>query len=104
MSAWASYGSSFSSQAGAFGFGQMLCIASGQNISLVGYAGSTTYQYLNLQIMACDQSKDSSCDSASNINTYVNNYVSNHDYFKVRFFVLDTILTPTNEDPITRVL
>lgn len=104
VSDWSTYGSSFTSQAGAFGFSQMLCIANNQNISLVGYAGSTTYKYLNLQIVACDQSKDSSCDSPTNINTYVNNYVSKHDYFKVRFFVLNTILTPTNQDPITRVL
>lgn len=54
--------------------------------------------------MACDQTKDTSCDTASNINTYVNNYVSQNDYFKVRFFVLDTILTATNTNPITRVL
>jgi len=104
ISDWSSYGSSFESQAGAFGFEQMLCIPASQNVSLTGYAGSSTYQYLNLQIVACDQSKDSSCDTPTNINTYINNYVSQHDYFKVRFFVLDTILTPTNTDPITRAL
>ena len=54
--------------------------------------------------MACDQTKDTSCDTPSNINTYVNNYVSQNGYFKVRFFVLDTILTSTNTNPITRVL
>jgi hypothetical protein len=82
----------------------MLCIPKSTIISLSGYAGSTTYEFLNLQIMACDQSKDSICDSPANINTYVNNYVSQNDYFKVRFFVLDTILTPTNSNPITRIL
>ena len=82
----------------------MLCIPKTTSISLSGYAGSTTYQYLNLQIMACDQTKDTSCDTPSNINTYVNNYVSQNGYFKVRFFVLDTILTSTNTNPITRVL
>lgn len=82
----------------------MLCLPKTKSISLSGYAGSTTYEYLNLQIMACDQSKDPICDTSTNINTYINNYVSLKDYFKVRFFVLDTILTPTNTNPITRIL
>jgi hypothetical protein len=32
------------------------------------------------------------------------NYLSNNDYFNVRFFLVDTIVTPDNDDPITYVL
>ena len=82
----------------------MLCITSGQNISLAGYAGSDPYSYLNLQILQCNQTLDPHCDTTSNINTYMSNYLTTNNYFQVRFFVLDTILTPTNETPQSLVL
>lgn len=40
---WSKYGTSFTSQFSAFGFGEMLCINNAQAISLSGYAGSDTY-------------------------------------------------------------
>jgi hypothetical protein len=68
---WSSYGSDFTSQFSAFGFGQMLCIQNGQNISLAGYAGSDTYEYLTLHIVQCNQTLDASCDTTANINSYI---------------------------------
>lgn len=101
---WSSYGTQFTSQFSAFGFGQMLCIQNGQNISLAGYAGSDTYEYLSLEIVQCNQTLDATCDTPSNINTYMNNYVAANDYFKVKLYVVDSIITPTNEDAVSRVL
>ena len=101
---WSGYGTNFEAQFNAFGFGQMLCIQSGQSISLAGYAGSTTYEYLSLQIHTCNQTLDSSCDTTSNINSYITSHISTNDYFKVKFFALDTILTPDKDDAITYVL
>jgi len=82
----------------------MLCIQSGQNISLAGYTGSDTYEYLSLQIVQCDQAMDASCDTAANINSYISSHVSTNDYFKVKLFVVDTIVTPSNDDAISNVL
>lgn len=96
VSDWTSYGSTFANQLNTFGFSQMLCITKGTDISLRGYAGSDVYEYLNFQIIQCNQTLDSSCDTTPNVNTYMNNYLSTNDYFKVRFFVVDTIITPTN--------
>ena len=82
----------------------MLCIASGQTISLAGYEGSSTYEYLSLQIFACNQTVDPTCDTSSNIDTYMTAHLSTNDYFKVKFFALDTILIPDQEEAVTNVL
>ena len=42
-SSWTGLGSDFSTQFTAFGFDKMLCLESGQNISLSGYTGSDIY-------------------------------------------------------------
>lgn len=34
----------------------------------------------------------------------MSNYLNANDYFKVKFYVVDTIVTPTNEDAISYVL
>lgn len=34
----------------------------------------------------------------------MSNYLNVNDYFKVKFYVVDTIVTPTNEDAISYVL
>lgn len=104
LSDWSSMGDDFLKQAKVFGFTEMLCITSGQNISLAGYAGSDTYEYLNLQILQCNQTLDSHCDTTPNVNTYMSNYLTTNNYFQVRFFVQDTILTPTSEDFVSLVL
>ncbi len=57
-----------------------------------------------MNIIQCNQTNDASCDSTVNINTYMNNYISTNDYFNVRFFVVDTIITPTNDVAIEYVL
>ena len=104
LSDWSSYNTNFEHQFNAFGFGQMLCIQKGQNVSLAGYAGSSIFEYISLQIFACNQTVDPNCDTTSNINTYISNYLSVSDYFKVKFYVLDTIITPNQHDAISYVL
>ena len=82
----------------------MLCIQSGQAVTLSGYTGSDVYEYLSLHIHACNQTLDGNCDTPSNINTYMTNYLNINDYFKVKFFVLDTLISPDTHDAITHVL
>ena len=69
-----------------------------------GYIGSPDYAYLSLEVVECDQSKDATCDTPANINNYMTNYLTSTDYFKVRFFLVDTIITPDNTDPVTYIL
>ena len=52
----------------------------------------------------CNQTSDSNCDSSSNINSYMTSYLSTNDYFKVKFYIVDTLITPTNEDFIVEFL
>ena len=72
----------------------MLCLTSGKNISLQGYVGSTAFSYLSLTIDKCSPSTDASCDTTTNTNNYMSSYLSSNDYFKVNFYMLDTIITP----------
>jgi len=44
----------------------------------------------------CNQTIDSHCDSPGNIASAMTAHISNHDYYKVRFFVVDTIITADN--------
>lgn len=74
----------------------MLCIDQGQTYSLAGYIGSPNYSYLTFKIVQCNQTIDNTCDSAININSFISSYLSNNDYFKVKFYIVDTILTPSN--------
>lgn len=74
----------------------MLCIDPGQSYSLNGYIGSPDYSFLTFKIVQCNQTIDNTCDSAANINSFIGNYLTNNDYFKVRFFLVDTILTPSD--------
>lgn len=101
---WSSLGTSFTTQFEAFGFTKMLCIKSGESFEMTGYIGSPNYAYLSLEVVECDQSKDATCDTPANINNYMTNYLTNTDYFKVRFFLADTIITPDNTDPVTYIL
>ena len=82
----------------------MLCIQKGQNISLAGYAGSNVYEFLSLQVHECNQSIDSNCDTTANINTYMTNYLSVNDYFRVKIFVMNTILSPGNSNALSYIL
>jgi len=97
LSDWKDLGEDFITQYTAFGFGKMLCVPSSSSMSITGYVGSSTYEYLNFQIVMCNQSIDSRCDNTLNINTYIQNYLTNNDYFKVSFYMVDTIITPTQD-------
>jgi len=101
---WSSLGTAFTTQFEAFGFTKMLCIKSGESFEMKGYIGSPDYAYLSLEVVECDQSKDATCDTPANINNYMTNYLTSTDYFKVRFFLVDTIVTPDNTDPVTYIL
>lgn len=82
----------------------MLCISSTASITLSGYIGSSNYNYLTFQVVQCNQTLDPSCDSQSNINTYMTNYLSNNDYFNVRFFLVDTLLTPQEDEAVNYII
>lgn len=93
---WSSLGDNFQSQFTAFGFDKMLCISSGQSYEIAGYIGSPTYKYLTFDIVQCDPMKDPNCDTTANSNAYMTSFLTTTDYFKVRFFLVDTIVTPDN--------
>jgi hypothetical protein len=82
----------------------MLCTATNATISISGYSGSKTYEYLSLTIQECNQTLNAACDTSANINTQMTAYLSANDYYEVNFYVIDTILTPTKTVPTTRVL
>jgi hypothetical protein len=104
LSDWKDLGQDFITQYTALGFERMLCVSNSADMSIAGYAGSSTYEYLNFQIVMCNRTIDTRCDNTTNIDTYITNFLTNNDYFKVRFYMVDTIITPTNDQAITKVL
>jgi hypothetical protein len=104
LSDWKDFGKDFITQYTALGFNKMLCVSSSASMSIAGYAGSPTYEYLNFKIVMCNQIMDIRCDSTANINTYITTFLTNNDYFHVRFYMVDTIITPSNDQAITKVL
>lgn len=101
---WKNIDSNFESQFEAFGFDKMLCIESGQSYELMGYIGSPGYKYLSFTIAQCDITKDPLCDTTVNVNTFMTNFLTTSDYFKVRFFLVDTILTPENDNAVSYMI
>ena len=71
---------------------------------MAGYTGSDVYEYLTIGINSCNQTVDPTCDTANNIVSYLINYTMANDYYKVKLYVVDTIVTPSNSDAISRVL
>ena len=69
-----------------------------------GYSGSDLFQFLNLQVHECNQTIDGNCDSVSNINSFMASHLSTHNYFKLKIFVLDTIIAPDSHQPISYML
>jgi hypothetical protein len=70
----------------------------------MGYIGSPNYKYLTFTILQCDQAIDPLCDTTANVNTYMSSFLTSQDYFKVRFFLVDTILTPENDEAVTYII
>lgn len=93
---WSSLGANFLSQFTTFGFDKMLCVPKSQNIDLAGYVGSSTYKFLNFQVLECNQTLDSRCDDTANIDVFITAFLSGIDYFSVRLYMVDTIITPSN--------
>ena len=71
---------------------------------LAGYAGSDKFDFLSLRIYGCNSTVEPNCDTPVNIATYVSNYISFNDYFKVKLYLLDTIITPSNHEAISYVI
>lgn len=103
LSKWTDVGSYFSHQFQAFGMDKMLCITSGQNFSISGYTGSTIYKYLTFKILLCNASF-ANCESTSAINTYMSTYLASNDFFKVQFYLVNTIISPDQPVAINKII
>ena len=101
---WSGYGSHIQHQYQGLGFNHMLCIQTGQNVSLSGYSGSDIFDYLSLNVHECNQTKDGNCDTVPNINSYMASHIAARNYFKVKIFVLDTVVAPDSHNALTYML
>jgi hypothetical protein len=107
LSDWKDIGNNFRDQFNALGMSKMLCIQDNAAVSLQGYEGSSNYDYLVLKVSKCKNITTSSrfqCKSQSDIDSFITNRISEHDFLKVRFFIVDTRITPGDQDPVTKVL
>ena len=84
----------------------MLCIKDSTAISLQGYEGSSNYDYLILKVNKCSNSTPDShvCKPQSQIDSFIQTKVNLTDFLKVRFFIVDTRITPGDQNPVTKVL
>ena len=83
---------------------KMLCIPSTEAYSVTGYTGSEKFDYLELQVVACNQTFFPSCDTAANVDNFMSNFLTTNSYFKTRFIMVDTIFTPDDPIPYRKVL
>ena len=104
VSSWTAFGSGFQIQFNLFRFGEMMCIQAGQNFSLLGFCGGFIYDFLQLQINRCDPSLDVDCDTTANVNSFMSNYLLANDYFNVKLYVVDTIISPKQQNPVSHVM
>ena len=54
-------------------------------------------------IEKCTTSKPN-CDTTANVNAYMTNYELTNNYFNVRFFIVNTILSPNKEQPVSKMI
>jgi hypothetical protein len=99
-------GSNFGAQFNALGMSKMLCMQNGSSVSMKGYEGSEGYNYLVLKVKKCtNNSYDThACKPSTEIDAYMTTHVNKNDFFKVRFFIVDTRITTGDQDPITKVI
>lgn len=81
----------------------MLCIDSTASYELYGYSGELPYKYLLLEINKCSNST-TSCDTLANVNSYMTSYLTTNNYFKVKFFIVSTIVSPSSDEPISNII
>lgn len=76
--------------------GNMLCPATGSAVMMKGYEGSPNYAYLTLKIKSCTNNTYDTvaCRPPTAITTFINNHLAANDFFKVRFMILDTRISP----------
>lgn len=75
----------------------MLCLDSNATYEMYGYEGEVPYRYLKLEIRICDRGAD--CDSYDNISASMASYLSTNNYYNVRFFMVNTIISPEDDNP-----
>ena len=47
---------------------------------------------------------DVNCDTTANVDSYMSTFLTTNDFFNVKIYVIDTIISPEETDPITLVI
>ena len=89
--------------------GNMLCPSPDDDISFEGYEGSEFFNKLELMVCRCTAPDPSSglantCASPIDTDAYFNVHLDLYDFFKVRLFFVDTVISPSNDNPISLTL
>lgn len=84
----------------------MLCIKNSSQVSLKGYEGSPKYSYLTLKVKTCTNNtyESHACKTPAEISSFISSYLTTNDYFKVKFFIVDTRISPAEQNPISKIL
>ena len=80
----------------------MLCPDASENITLKGFAGSPDWVSYYFIVEQCKNvSADWICYDQPTIDTFFNNHFLTNDFFKVQLYIVDTVISPSQEDPIS---
>lgn len=80
----------------------MFCPSSNSNYSIQGTQDEDIFKYLTLIVTGCRQSaNDTACVNQTQKEQFISNWITNNDFFQVKFYLMNTIITATNEDPIS---
>jgi hypothetical protein len=80
----------------------MFCPSADSSYSIQGTQDEDVYKYLTIIVTGCRQeANDSNCVNQTQKEQFLSNWVSNNDFFQVKFYILDTIITATNSDPVS---
>jgi hypothetical protein len=80
----------------------MLCIANSQTFSLFGYSGGMPHQFMSLKIALCNS--EIGCGTQAQSQTFMMNYLTTHTYFQLRLFLVDTVISPAQAQPVSRTI
>lgn len=84
----------------------MLCTKDGEDISISGFAGSDTWEFLEIKIKKCVNQTDKSwtCYPQTDIDSYMSSYLTSNDYFEANIYFVDTVITPSQATATQKVI
>ena len=80
---------------------QMYCVPVSETYELSGYEGDDDDSKFEIQIKRCN---GAGCSSAADFDTFMDTFLDANDYFKVRLYIVDTIFSLEDPEPVQETI